>query len=129
MEVQEGCPHSVPHPHLHLCWKGGTIGLHVHSTCYIARLVMVWWDRQLLSILKTCNISLEERMRYMDDIRLWCHYIRLGLRWTDGDLREVRGMTGLEKTLEVIKAIMNEICTFLTITMEGVRLMVDSTTI
>ena len=28
-------------------------------------------------------------------------------------------MTGLEKTLEVIKAIMNEICNFLTLTMES----------
>ena len=67
-------------------------------------------------------------MRFMDDIRLWCHSIRLGWRWIDGDLRycgrwradEVaRGMTGLEKTLEVIKAIMNEICNFLTLTMES----------
>ena len=56
--------------------KGGHIGLR--STCCIARLVMVWWDRQLLAILKACNIGLEERMRYMDDIRLWCHSIRLG---------------------------------------------------
>ena len=48
--------------------RGGPIGLC--STCCIARLVMVWWDMQLLDILKTCKITLEEKMRYMDDIRL-----------------------------------------------------------
>jgi hypothetical protein len=58
--------------------KWGPIGLH--STCCIARLVMIWWDRQLLNILRNCNIKLEEKMRYMDDICLWCHSICLGWR-------------------------------------------------
>ena len=91
---------------------------------------MVWWDRQLLAILKACNIGLEERMRYMDDIRLWCHSIRLGWRWVAGDLLycgqwradEMKaGMTGLKKTLEV----MNEICNFLTLTMESCQDFLD----
>ena len=35
------------------------------------------------------------------------------------------GMTGLEKTLEVMKAIMNEICNFLTLTMESCQDFLD----
>ena len=64
----------------------------------------------------------------MDDIRLWCHSIRLGWRWFEGDLiyrgdwreeERASGMTGLEKTIQIIQAIMNEICNFLTLTMES----------
>ena len=65
----------------------------------------------------------------MDDIRLWLYSIRLGWRWMDGRLqfcsewrREEResGMTGLQKTMEVMKEMMNSICTWLTFTMESV---------
>ena len=55
--------------------------------------------------------------------------VRLGWRWNGEELvftkawqeEECRnGMTGLEKTLEIIQAIMNSICNFLKLTMESV---------
>ena len=49
--------------------QGGPIGLR--STCCIARIVMLWWDRQLGEILQKSNLTTEEKARYMDDIRLW----------------------------------------------------------
>ena len=64
--------------------QGGPIGLR--STCCIARITMIWWDRQLLELLRASNISLEECQRYMDDIRLWCYSVRLGWRWWNGEL-------------------------------------------
>ena len=57
------------------------------------------------------------------------YYLRLGWRWMEGRLqfcsewrREEResGMTGLQKTMEVMKEMMNSICTWLTFTMESV---------
>ena len=65
----------------------------------------------------------------MDDIRIWMRSIRLGWIWMNDELvfmeawrREEQevGMTGLRKTLEVMKDIMNSICDFLTLTMESV---------
>ena len=72
-------------------------------------------------------MTLEEKQMYMDDIRLWCYSVRLGWRWKDGELvfsmqwREeelAKNMTGLEKTTEILKAMMNSICNFLSLTME-----------
>ena len=55
------------------------------------------------------NLSAEEKVRYMDNIRVWMRNIRLGWRWMKDELvfmeswrkeeQEV-GMTGLQKTLE-----------------------------
>ena len=107
--------------------QGGPIGLR--STCCIARLVMTWWDKQLLELVAKSNLELEEKQRYMDDIRLWCFPIRLGWRWQEDELvfsmewrREEleKGMTGLQKTLEVMERMMNSICDFLNLTMESV---------
>ena len=56
-------------------------------------------------------MTLEEKQRYMDDIRLWCYSVRIGWRWKDGELvfsmqwREeelAKNMTGLEKTTEIL---------------------------
>ena len=90
--------------------KGGPIGLR--STCCIARIVMLWWDEKLLSLIAKNNLTLEQKARYMDDIRLWMYSVRLGWRWVDGGLKystewrteeRMAGMTGLQKTAEVIK--------------------------
>ena len=105
---------------------GGPIGLR--STCAIARLVMMWWDTELMSVITTNNMTVEERARYMDDIRLWLFNIRLGWRWCEGQLcfssswrkEEMElGMTGLAKTMEILRMIMNSICSFLNLTMES----------
>ena len=72
-------------------------------------------------------MNVEEKQRYMDDIRIWCYSVRLGWRWMEGELvfsmqwrqeELAGGMTGLEKTTEVFKAMMNSICNFLSLTME-----------
>ena len=64
----------------------------------------------------------------MDDIRLWLFSVRLGWRWCEGQLcfcRDWRieekkmGMTGLEKTIQVLKDMMNSITSFLKLTMES----------
>ena len=90
---------------------------------------MIWWDKQLLELLRLSNITLEEKLRYMDDIRLWCYSIRLGWRWVEGELvfsrswkqeEEEKGMSGLEKTIEVIRCMMNSVCDFMTLTMESI---------
>ena len=105
--------------------KGGPIGLR--STCAVARLVMMWWDDKLLEAMDKLNIKKVAGARYMDDIRIWLHAIRLGWRIVDGDLvynkvwkeEEIKaGMTALQKTTEVLKDMMNKICGWLVLTME-----------
>ena len=64
--------------------KGGPIGLR--STCCIARLVMLWWDDQLVVALTRLNVKIVSRARYMDDIRNWLRAIRLGWRFSDDRL-------------------------------------------
>ena len=54
---------------------GGPIGLR--STCAIARIVMIWWDQQFLDLCAKSNLILEDKQRYMDDIRVWCTEVRL----------------------------------------------------
>ena len=58
----------------------------------------------------------------------WLNSVRLGWRWTNGGLRfsmewrreeMLKGMTGLQKTVEVLKGIMNSISDFLVLTMES----------
>ena len=61
--------------------KGGPIGLR--STCCVARLVMMWWDDKLVEALEKAGIKLISGVRYMDDIWIWCHGIRLGWRMVD----------------------------------------------
>ena len=56
--------------------KGGPIGLR--STCCIARIVMVWWDEELLEVLKNNNINIIRGARYMDDVGIWLRAVRLG---------------------------------------------------
>jgi hypothetical protein len=104
---------------------GEPIGLR--STCCVARLVMMWWDDKLIEALEDMNIKMIARARYMDDIRIWLHGVRLGWRLVNGKLmfrKEWRqeesqsGMTGLQKTTEILKGIMNGICGWLNLTME-----------
>ena len=49
--------------------SGGPIGFR--STCSIARLVMLWWDEELMELLVKNNIITNSEDRYMDDIRIW----------------------------------------------------------
>ena len=63
----------------------------------------------------------------MDDIRVWLHGVRLGWRLVDGEMlydkrwrqeEILAGMSGLQKTTEILKGIMNDICGWLNLTME-----------
>ena len=63
----------------------------------------------------------------MDDIRLWLHAIRLGWRMINGSLifksswrKEERqaGVTALKKTTDILEQAMNNICSWLVLTME-----------
>ena len=105
--------------------RGGPIGLR--STCAIARIVMLDWDDRWLWMLTKNNIRLEQKARYMDDLRVWLYAIRLGWRWVEGDLlfssrwrteEQELGMTGLQKTVEVVCDMMNDVSGFLKMTME-----------
>ena len=96
--------------------KGGPIGLR--STCCIARLVMLWWDDELTVALTRLNIITVSGARYMDDVRIWLHAIRLGWRILDDRLvyrrewleeERLGGMTRLQKTTMVLEDIMNGI--------------------
>ena len=113
---------------------GGPIGLR--STCCIARLVMMWWDDELVRAMERMNIKMVDGARYMDDIRVWLHAIRLGWRIVDGELR-FRGewldeerrenITPLQKTTRVLEGIMNGICGWLNLTMETEDMFGEST--
>ena len=64
--------------------KGGPIGLR--STCSIARICMLDWDKKFLEMARRNGLSFAENMRYMDDLRVWMFGIRLGWRWVQGGL-------------------------------------------
>ena len=105
--------------------KGGPIGLR--STCCVARLIMCWWDDRLVEVMEKAGMEMLDGARYMDDIRIWCHAIRLGWRLVDGVLmfsskwrqeeREER-ITPLQKTTKILEELMNSICGWLVLTME-----------
>jgi hypothetical protein len=114
--------------------QGGPIGLR--STCTIARIVMLWWDVKWLDMMATSNLTLEERIRYTDDLRAWLYSVRLGWRWQGGQLlfssgwrkeEMQKGMTGLQKTV-VLCGMMNDVCGFLKMTMESADDFPDKTT-
>ena len=73
--------------------------------------------------LKHCSVA-----RYMDDVRVWLRAVRLDCRWMDDRivfksswrLEELEaGMTGLQKTREILHGVINSISTFLNLVMEN----------
>ena len=105
--------------------KGGPIGLR--STCCVARLIMMWWDDKLVEAVEAAGLRMISGARYMDNIRVWCHAVRLGWRMVDGVLmfsskwrqeERLAGVTPLQKTTKVLEDIMNGICGWLVLTME-----------
>lgn len=59
--------------------KGGPIGLR--STCAVARLTMIEWDREWAALLARLGIRYEDAARYMDDLRAYLYGIREGWGW------------------------------------------------
>ena len=88
---------------------------------------MMWWHDKLVEAVEKAGIELISGARYMDDIRNWCHGIRLGWRMVNGLLmfsskwreeEKQSGMSLLQKTTEVLRDIMNGVCGWLVLTME-----------
>ena len=88
---------------------------------------MLWWDKKFLEVIETANMKVVDCARYMDDVRVFLRAVRLGWRWTDGQLRykrawrleeEREGMSLLAKTTEILEKLMNSICDWLVLTME-----------
>ena len=82
------------------------------STCAIARLVMIWWDEELLQVLVKNNLITDAEARYMDVIRIWLWSIRMGWMWTGQALEyckewreedRKKGLTPLQKTTEILQ--------------------------
>jgi hypothetical protein len=105
--------------------KGGPIGLR--ATCAIARITMLDWDRKWLDICQKNNLELVESGRYMDDLRVFLHEIKVGWRWHKGELcfceeweEEDRrtGKGGLERTRDILQQSMKNVYEFLRMTME-----------
>ena len=105
--------------------KGGPIGLR--STCAVARVTMLDWDKKYKKRLEDNNVEAEDNDRYMDDVRTWLHSIKPGWKWVGEellfceswrkeDLKE--GNIGLRKSRHVLEGVMNNIHKFLKMTME-----------
>ena len=81
----------------------------------------------LVEAVEKLGLRLISGARYMDDIRIWMHAIRLGWRIVDGSMEfisrwrkeEIQAeMPSLQKMTEILRDIMNGICGLLTLTME-----------
>ena len=82
----------------------------------------------MVEAVQRLGIKLGSGARYMDDIRLWLHAIRLGWRLVEGcltfktawrDEERAAGMTPLGKTTEILHQVMNNLCDWLVLTMEN----------
>ena len=86
-------------------------------------MVMMWWDDKLVEAVQKLNIRLISGTRYMYNIHIWLHVIRLGLRMVNGVMvykkawrqeEMLAGVTSLQKLTEILKDVMNNICAWLT---------------
>ena len=89
---------------------------------------MVEWDRQWMALLTGLGVSVEDAIRYMDDLRVFLYSFKQGWRWHDGDLcwteewekdDMLSGKSALERTCDILKESMNTIFTFLNFTIES----------
>ena len=64
--------------------SGGPIGLEL--TGVLARIVMIWWDKEYLKKLKNLNIKLLLYKRYIDDQSSAVRAIKPGIRFQDEEL-------------------------------------------
>ena len=63
---------------------GGPIGLEI--TGVLARLVMLWWDREYITKLNNLGLGLELYKRYVDDSNMGSKPMKPGVRLVDGKL-------------------------------------------
>ena len=104
--------------------QGGPIGLR--GTCAVARVILQLFDSKWTKRLEECRIVTWLVMRYVDDCRALLPPIRSGWRWLDGGLKytkrweeEDRGVSGEERTKEIIKKSMTGIEEYLQFTAES----------
>ena len=105
--------------------NGGPIGLR--ATCAVARVIMLWWDGQLLAKMKENNLKIEAGARYMDDVRLFLESIREGWSLMEDGLYfceewkredEENDESPTQRTGGELRKIMNSIIYFLRLTIE-----------
>ena len=58
---------------------------------------MLWWDDMLIKAMERMNLKTVSGARYMDDIRIWLHSIRLGWRVIDGVLQYRKALRDEER--------------------------------
>ena len=61
---------------------GGPIGLELAGS--MARVTMIWWDRQFLTLASVNNVCLYFYMRYVDDENMAGEPLEAGTRWEVG---------------------------------------------
>ena len=62
--------------------EGAPIGLELAGA--LARVLMLWWDKQFLSLASANAIILYLYKRYVDDENMAVEPLPPGTRWTDG---------------------------------------------
>ena len=76
---------------------GGPIGLEI--TGVLARLVMLWWDREYLTKLNYLGLELELYKHYVDDSNMGSKPIKPGVRLVDGKLSILEEAIDEDKSL------------------------------
>ena len=90
--------------------EGGPIGMDL--TGVVAKIVMAWWDREMLKLLRENNMRVHLYKRYVDDINISVDMLEPGTRYVDGILQikadyietDIQ-IPGDERTLKEIKKI------------------------
>ena len=102
--------------------EGGPIGLELTGS--LARVFMLWWDKQFLSAVETATSEIGYELfmykRYVDDCNMAGKSIPLGARLKDNkvvideDCVEAdRALSADKRTAELIQQIANNICEFI----------------
>ena len=96
---------------------------------------MIDWDRQWMDMLVKLGVTVENAVRYMDDLREYLHSIKMGWRWKDGELcwteeweteDKNSDKSDLARACELLRVSMNMLYRFLNFTIESVEDFVDS---
>ena len=96
---------------------------------------MIDWDRQWMDMLVKLGVTVENAVRYMDDLREYLQSIKMGWRWKDGELcwteeweteDKNSDKSDLARACELLRVSMNMLYRFLNVTIESVEDFVDS---
>ena len=92
--------------------EGGAIGMDI--TGELAKVFMVWWDKQILQKLRDLEIGPVVYKRYVDDVNMATDAVDEGVEYVGGALvrnedRRIDGIEPDERTFNVIREVGNEI--------------------